>query len=256
MNHLSATRSDAVHAPAAGSSAEWAYKGLAIRGASGLHDLAAQTLLSVGCAREVRTLDIGAGEGAFTRRLLDLGFSNVEALDIDGAGFRVPEVHCHVIDLDSDGWADSLGSYGLIVALETIEHLENPWRFFRNLGRLLQPGGHLLLSSPNVTSWYSRLLFLRHGELHWFGYSRLLSDGHRAPVFGWQVAAMAEPVGMRVVKTGTTADISLRRRVLFHRGVLRGVFSRFFVLASALRPLMSGNCCGEVTLWTLRRDRE
>nr|WP_268747056.1 class I SAM-dependent methyltransferase [Methylacidiphilum kamchatkense] len=40
----------------------------------------------------------------------------------------------------------------LVVSIETIEHLENPRSFFRNLVRLTKPGGLIAVSTPNNLS--------------------------------------------------------------------------------------------------------
>jgi 2-polyprenyl-3-methyl-5-hydroxy-6-metoxy-1,4-benzoquinol methylase len=55
-------------------------------------------------------------------------------------------------------------SCDIAISLETIEHLENPRNFFRELVRILRPGGWLLVSTPNQRSLGSlgALLFREH----------------------------------------------------------------------------------------------
>ena len=43
-------------------------------------------------------------------------------------------------------------SFDAIISTEVIEHLENPRAVFREFSRLLRPGGHLLLTTPNQES--------------------------------------------------------------------------------------------------------
>jgi 2-polyprenyl-3-methyl-5-hydroxy-6-metoxy-1,4-benzoquinol methylase len=43
-------------------------------------------------------------------------------------------------------------TFELIVCGEIIEHIENPGALFANAARMLEPGGHLVLSTPNP--WY------------------------------------------------------------------------------------------------------
>jgi SAM-dependent methyltransferase len=63
----------------------------------------------------------------------------------------------HLADLDTgraalpDEYAD------VVVAVETIEHLENPRAFMRELVRLAQPGGRVILTTPNQLSLLSLL---------------------------------------------------------------------------------------------------
>ena len=43
-----------------------------------------------------------------------------------------------------------------VTAVETIEHLENPWAFVRHLAALAAPGGWVILTTPNQLSLLSR----------------------------------------------------------------------------------------------------
>ncbi len=52
-------------------------------------------------------------------------------------------------------------SYDLIVAGEIVEHLFDTDGFARELYRILKPGGTLIISTPNLASWYNRLRLLR-----------------------------------------------------------------------------------------------
>ncbi|GAA3835269.1 hypothetical protein GCM10023083_79330 [Streptomyces phyllanthi] len=43
---------------------------------------------------------------------------------------------------------------------EVIEHLVDPDDALDELRRVLRPGGHLMLSTPNLAAWYNRALLL------------------------------------------------------------------------------------------------
>jgi 2-polyprenyl-3-methyl-5-hydroxy-6-metoxy-1,4-benzoquinol methylase len=74
-----------------------------------------------------------------------------------------------------------LNSYGLVTAIEVIEHLESPVSFLRNVRRLLSPGGVAVISTPNVESLPTRLRFLGSGKI------RMMDDRgeptHISPIF-------------------------------------------------------------------------
>jgi 2-polyprenyl-3-methyl-5-hydroxy-6-metoxy-1,4-benzoquinol methylase len=55
-------------------------------------------------------------------------------------------------------------SFDSIISTEVIEHLENPRATFREFGRLLRPGGQLLLTTPNQESIRSLLSLLVRGH--------------------------------------------------------------------------------------------
>ena len=50
----------------------------------------------------------------------------------------------------ADGTAD------VVIMSELIEHLVDPDRALEEVRRVLKPGGHLLLSTPNLAAWYNR----------------------------------------------------------------------------------------------------
>lgn len=50
------------------------------------------------------------------------------------------------------------GAVDLVIMSELIEHLVDPDEALAEAHRVLVPGGHLLLSTPNLAAWYNRLL--------------------------------------------------------------------------------------------------
>ena len=54
-------------------------------------------------------------------------------------------------------------SFDTVIAMEVIEHVENHRRAIAELGRVLRPGGRLILSFPNVHRVSSRISFLFSG---------------------------------------------------------------------------------------------
>lgn len=129
----------------------------------------------------------GAGEGAFERRLLDSGWSYPElisAIDIDPSGYKVPQVKCQKADLnESIPFSD--GKFGLMYALEVIEHLHNPKRLITEAHRVLNSSGVLVLSTPNVHSLTQKVRYLFSDKLAWFHEEDYRDSGHIYPIFDW-----------------------------------------------------------------------
>ena len=99
-------------------------------------------------------LDLGCGGGRLAAVLKDRfpRYLGVDTVRYEG----FPETgEFHRADLDAgpvplpDACAD------LVAAVETIEHLENPRAFLRELLRLARPGGRILVTTPNQTSLLS-----------------------------------------------------------------------------------------------------
>jgi protein involved in polysaccharide export with SLBB domain len=61
------------------------------------------------------------------------------------------------VDLDGDRWPTPGSLADVVTAVETIEHLENPWSFMRRLAALVKPGGLVVVTTPNQLSLLSLL---------------------------------------------------------------------------------------------------
>ncbi len=115
-----------------------------------------------------RVLDVPVGPGALTRRFLEAG-KTVTAGDIDLEVFRlargesIPNFELVKMDLTASEIPLKNGFYDIAVCVEGIEHLENQWNLVRNLNRALAPGGHLVLTTPNILNFTSRFRYFTEG---------------------------------------------------------------------------------------------
>ena len=95
--------------------------------------------------------DIGCGTGRLHTFLgaLATSYIGVDAVRYDGFPAAAPFL---AADLNRDQIPVADGSADIAVSLETIEHLENPRAFCRELVRITRPGGWLLVTTPNQRS--------------------------------------------------------------------------------------------------------
>jgi len=108
-----------------------------------------------------KLLDVPAGEGALSLRLSDAGF-HVQACDLYPEIFRVPRIEVRRGDLCGTlPYADAEFQY--ITCLEGLEHIENPHQAIREFARLLAPGGHIVISVPNILNIEERVKWLLNG---------------------------------------------------------------------------------------------
>ena len=84
------------------------YRGIPIHAAGGVHEAAAELITSK-LAKGKRILELGAGSGAMTQRLLDLGYE-VTPVDFDGSSWKCAGVEPLLIDLNCPDWPERLGA--------------------------------------------------------------------------------------------------------------------------------------------------
>lgn len=111
-------------------------------------------------------LDVGCGRGDLFQRLpaTITSYTGVDLVRYEGFP-DAPQARFRIGDLNQRLPVEDVAA-DVVVAIETIEHLENPRALFRELVRALRPGGLLLVTTPNQLSLLSKLSFLvkdRHG---------------------------------------------------------------------------------------------
>jgi SAM-dependent methyltransferase len=200
-----------------------------------------------------RVVDVGCGRGAFSVRLADAGFA-VVGLDLVPAAeqsatrFAYFEVDLFDPTARAQFVVDHGGSFDVVVLLEVIEHVHDPWETLRFARQLLRDGGMLLLSTPNITSFYSRFLFLISGRLHQFEQADL-EYGHINPMSAMMVRTVLSDTGFELIDKApgppmpvlvwASAMPTLRWRLLH---------TITWIAAAAFIPLMRG---GNLDGWSL-----
>lgn len=117
--------------------------------------------------KNLKVLDLGAGHGAFTQRLYNMGF-DVSACDLFPEYFEFDKVKCDKVDItQSFLYADN--TFDLILAIEVSEHILDHEVFFSEMSRILKPDGQIYVSTPNILSLKSRFHFLLRGFSYSFG---------------------------------------------------------------------------------------
>jgi len=108
-------------------------------------------------------LDVGAGDGAFMSLLRRRGWPAVEGIEADEDAWRVAALQRGLTVARGmfPAAAPPGGPYRTVTMLETIEHLHDPLAGLGAAARLLEPGGRLILTTPNVEGLEFRLLGAR-----------------------------------------------------------------------------------------------
>lgn len=122
-----------------------------------------------------RVLDAGAGEGQYAHHFAHLCYIGID-LGIGDAAWNYAGLDC-VGNLEQLPFPD--GQFDACVNIVTLEHVMDPPRVLKELGRVLKPGGELLLVAPHeweehqtphdywrFTRYGLRLLLQRAGFAH------------------------------------------------------------------------------------------
>jgi 2-polyprenyl-3-methyl-5-hydroxy-6-metoxy-1,4-benzoquinol methylase len=174
-------------------------------------------------------LDAGCGVGGLTRALVAKG-ARVIALDIGPALAAETRTRCGcaVVVGTLDALPFPAGTFDVVFSSEAIEHTTAPARSILDLYRVVKPGGHLALTTPN------RL---------WQGVVRAASAVGLRPYDGFENFLWPAALRRTLVRAGA--------QVAEHRGLhlwpfqikmLHPISRRVDRLGSALLPLMINQC--------------
>lgn len=115
-----------------------------------------------------RVLDVGCYDGTIAKRIQSQN-NQVLGVDISANAVKLARANgitasvCNIEEQDLPSQANNLD---VVVAGEIIEHIFDPDNFLLRLRTRLVPGGHLILTTPNLAGLGSRLSLL-FGKLPW-----------------------------------------------------------------------------------------
>jgi SAM-dependent methyltransferase len=103
-----------------------------------------------------RLLDVGCATGAF---VAEAGAGCIASgTDVSLAACRVARGRgLDVVVAEAGNLPFASASHDVVTMWDTVEHLADPLAALREVARVLRPGGVLLLSTGDVTSWCARL---------------------------------------------------------------------------------------------------
>lgn len=191
--------------PALGDQDVEQYGGLRIYAAPGVHGFCAE-LLQRAVEPGASVLELGAGSGAMSLRMADLGY-RVTSVDIVADGYRAGDRARFVAADLNQPLPDELGMFDAVAAIEIIEHVENPRHLLRQCRTRLRDGGYLLLSTPNLLNPLSRVQFMVNGRHQWFEDKDYRGAGHIMPVSPWLLERCYEECDFEPEWIGSFGDV-------------------------------------------------
>jgi 2-polyprenyl-3-methyl-5-hydroxy-6-metoxy-1,4-benzoquinol methylase len=183
-------------------------------------------------------LEGGASSGYLSGELTRAG-RHVDGIEIDPDAARLAERACDrviVADLQALDFDELRPTYDVLLFGDTLEHLPDPGALLARLGSKLRPGGHLVVSIPNVANWSMRLA-LALGR--WEYKDRGLLDRTHLRFFTKRTAMrLLEDAGYRVESAVAAVPVPLVRwqplMALAHRigNLWPSLFAYTFVIAA------------------------
>jgi len=139
--------------------------------------LAPRSVLDIGCAR-------GFLLGQLKERLPGIQCFGLELSSTLAAMARTSGVTVFEQDI-ARGVPLPPDRLDLIVMGEVIEHVFDPDACLEEIWRLLKPGGHVIVTTPNLAAWYNRLMLL-------FGVQPVFTETSTRKKYGHGIAALGQ----------------------------------------------------------------
>jgi 2-polyprenyl-3-methyl-5-hydroxy-6-metoxy-1,4-benzoquinol methylase len=193
--------------------------------------------------REASIADVGCGSGQFLRALRRAGYSNLTGIDRSArlaAGFEGTPIRFLARELEPN--FELGGRYQTVVMNYVLEHFLDPLGALAGAGAALEPGGRLVVMTPNVEAWAHQLWGRTWSGLHAPRHTHLFDPR--------TLARAARKVGFTRVETALLTDPAgwafsfqnrLRARAATPAGLARG--TAWYALASL--PLWAPLALGE-----------
>lgn len=188
------------------------YRGRLCGCAPGTHQRLVKMLLAHVPGPHAAVVDLGAGTGALLLRLQDAGFTDLEGADMAEANWSVPAIPYTRVDLNGSFASAFRRKFRIACLSEVIEHLDSPRHALVQARLLLEDGGYLAVTTPNVGFWEGRLKFALTGELWGFGETSYRAARHISPITREQMALALREIGFKLIAFATAGSFATALR--------------------------------------------
>lgn len=220
------------------------YQGLQIFALRGLHAEVARLLTQL-IPINTSLLELASGTGALAKRLSDAGYK-VTASDAVPENFRLKsQIDFRLTDLNQDFSSGIYENFDGVVAVEILEHLENPRHVFRQAFKALRSGGVFFITTPNIDNPVSKAMYTRFGNFMWFSDEHYEHEGHITPLSIWLLNKCAKETGFENILTTSFGNPFRHVRGWPKMKIL----ARFLGIVSASSPKLNG----EITIMAFRK---
>jgi len=178
------------------------------RAAPGLHDSIEGFLGRRGLVSGKRIIDVGAGTGAWARRLLKAGAAHVTGFDHDEIASDDPRFETRTADFNRPGWANGVTPGDLVTCIEVVEHIPNQLVFLEGLYSLLAADGRLVMTTPNLETPRTRMRLALTGKLKEFDPEG--DPTHFMPIFIYPFRKVCAQAGLEIDEIWSSPESGAR----------------------------------------------
>jgi 2-polyprenyl-3-methyl-5-hydroxy-6-metoxy-1,4-benzoquinol methylase len=117
----------------------------------GKYTKGAQSVLDIGCGIGMLAVEIGKQSGAA-----------IHGIDLNDAAVRLAKLNgvaAKKADLE-EKWPFEKNTFDIVIGAQIIEHVIGTDHFIQESFRLLKPNGYLIITTPNLSAWFNRILLL------------------------------------------------------------------------------------------------
>jgi len=181
-----------------------------------------------------RVLEVGCGSGATLAMLrAERGCRWLAGVELFPDAAQLARTHLDAVyEGDIEAMAMPVPEGSLVLCLDVLEHLRDPWLAVRRLATLLRPDGSLIASIPNVRHVAVVGPLLLRGQWRYTD-SGPLDRTHLRFFTRESAVALLEDAGLRVRRIEVTGLPPGSRRRLFDRltrGAFRGLLASQYLL--------------------------
>lgn len=106
-----------------------------------------------------KVLDIGCGDGFISSLLVSTTGAKVYGVDISNNAVekaRKKGIVAKAMDVNKRKFPFEANSFDAVFCGDLLEHLYDTEKLLENISEVLKPNGYLIISVPNIASWYNR----------------------------------------------------------------------------------------------------
>ena len=106
-----------------------------------------------------RILDIGCGDGLITQMIAEKTGAEAHGVDISNGAVskaRKRGIFAKAVNVDRQRFPFENNTFDVVFCGDLLEHLYDTEKMLEKILLLLKPDGYVIISVPNIASWYNR----------------------------------------------------------------------------------------------------